>query len=172
MARNWTKAQLEAITDRGHNLLVSAGAGSGKTAVLTERIIRRLTDHENPADITRMLIVTFTKAAAAELKARISSALNEALAEDVSNRRLTRQLMQLDRAKICTIHSFCLDLLREHFAALGIPANFRVADDAESKLLRQNLMNELIEDYYAGSGIPTEYSIDDFGGLADSFSGA
>ena len=109
MARNWTKQQLEAIIDRGHNLLVSAGAGSGKTAVLTERIIRRLCDNENPAEITRMLVVTFTKAAAAELKARISSALNEQLAHDPANRRLARQLMQLDRAKICTIHSFCLD---------------------------------------------------------------
>lgn len=171
MARNWTKQQLEAIIDRGHNLLVSAGAGSGKTAVLTERIIRRLCDNENPAEITRMLVVTFTKAAAAELKARISSALNEQLAHDPANRRLARQLMQLDRAKICTIHSFCLDLLREHFAILGIPADFRVADDAESKLLRQNLMNELIEDYYAGKSIPTEYAIDDFGRLADSLVG-
>ena len=171
MARNWTKQQLEAIVDRGHNLLVSAGAGSGKTAVLTERIIRRLCDNENPAEITRMLVVTFTKAAAAELKARISSALNEQLAHDPANRRLARQLMQLDRAKICTIHSFCLDLLREHFAMLGIPANFRVADDAESKLLRQNLMDELIEDYYTAKSIPTEYAIDDFGRLADSLVG-
>lgn len=171
MARNWTKQQLEAIVDRGHNLLVSAGAGSGKTAVLTERIIRRLCDNENPAEITRMLVVTFTKAAAAELKARISSALNDELARDPSNRRLARQLLQLDRAKICTIHSFCLDLLREHFAMLGIPADFRVADDAESKLLRQNLMDELIEDYYAGKSIPTEYAIDDFGRLADSLVG-
>ena len=171
MARNWTKQQLEAIVDRGHNLLVSAGAGSGKTAVLTERIIRRLCDNENPAEITRMLVVTFTKAAAAELKARISSALNEQLAHDPANRRLARQLLQLDRAKICTIHSFCLDLLREHFAMLGIPADFRVADDAESKLLRQNLMNELIEDYYTAKSIPTEYAIDDFGRLADSLVG-
>lgn len=171
MARNWTKQQLEAIVDRGHNLLVSAGAGSGKTAVLTERIIRRLCDKEKPAEITRMLVVTFTKAAAAELKARISSALNDELAHDPANRRLARQLLQLDRAKICTIHSFCLDLLREHFAMLGIPANFRVADDAESKLLRQNLMDELIEDYYAGKSIPTEYAIDDFGRLADSLVG-
>lgn len=172
MARNWTPSQLEAISNRGHNLLVSAGAGSGKTAVLTERIIRRLCDRDNPADITRMLIVTFTKAAAAELKERISTALNEALASDIGNKRLSRQLMQLDRAKICTIHSFCLDLLRENFAALGLPANFRVADDAESKLLRQNIMNELIEDYYDGSAIPDEYAIDDFAGLSDSFTGA
>ena len=171
MARNWTKQQLEAIMDRGHNLLVSAGAGSGKTAVLTERIIRRLCDNENPAEITRMLVVTFTKAAAAELKARISSALNEQLAHDPANRRLARQLLQLDRAKICTIHSFCLDLLREHFAMLGIPANFRVADDAESKLLRQNLMDELIEDYYTAKSIPSVYAIDDFGRLADSLVG-
>ena len=97
--RTWTKAQSEAISDRGHDLLVSAGAGSGKTAVLTERIIRRLTDRENPLDITRMLIVTFTKAAANELKERISSALSDAAAENPSDRRLTRQLFALERAQ-------------------------------------------------------------------------
>lgn len=168
--RTWTKAQSEAISDRGHDLLVSAGAGSGKTAVLTERIIRRLTDRENPLDITRMLIVTFTKAAASELKERISSALSDAAAENPSDRRLTRQLFALERAQICTIHSFCLDLLRENFSNVGLRADFRIADDAEIKLLESGLMNELIEDYYSGS---TEdgYEIADFEDLADSLTG-
>lgn len=168
--RIWTKAQSEAISDRGHDLLVSAGAGSGKTAVLTERIIRRLTDRENPLDITRMLIVTFTKAAASELKERISSALSDAAAENPSDRRLTRQLFALERAQICTIHSFCLDLLRENFSNVGLRADFRIADDAEIKLLESGLMNELIEDYYSGS---TEdgYEIADFEDLADSLTG-
>lgn len=168
--RIWTKAQSEAISDRGHDLLVSAGAGSGKTAVLTERIIRRLTDRENPLDITRMLIVTFTKAAASELKERISSALSDAAAENPSDRRLTRQLFALERAQICTIHSFCLDLLRENFSNVGLRADFRIADDAEIKLLESGLMNELIEDCYSGN-IENGYEIADFEDLADSLTG-
>ncbi|MDY4434421.1 MAG: helicase-exonuclease AddAB subunit AddA [Candidatus Flemingibacterium sp.] len=168
--RIWTKAQSEAISDRGHDLLVSAGAGSGKTAVLTERIIRRLTDRDNPLDITRMLIVTFTKAAASELKERISSALSDAAAENPSDRRLTRQLFALERAQICTIHSFCLDLLRENFSNVGLRADFRIADDAEIKLLESGLMNELIEDCYSGN-IENGYEIADFEDLADSLTG-
>ena len=168
--RIWTKAQSEAISDRGHDLLVSAGAGSGKTAVLTERIIRRLTDRENPLDITRMLIVTFTKAAASELKERISSALSDAAAENPSDRRLTRQLFALERAQICTIHSFCLDLLRENFSNVGLRADFRIADDAEIKLLESGLMNELIEDCYSGN-IESGCEITDFDDLADSLTG-
>ncbi|MBQ8510844.1 MAG: helicase-exonuclease AddAB subunit AddA [Clostridia bacterium] len=167
MSRNWTKSQLAAITGSGRDLLVSAGAGSGKTAVLTERIIRRLTDDANPGEITRMLIVTFTKAAAAELKERISAALTDALALDPSNKRLSRQLLQLDRAKICTIHSFCLDLLRANPTEAGLPADFRIADDAEIKLLRKSLMNELLEDYFSGAIT----DIEGFEDFADGFVG-
>lgn len=163
MSRNWTKSQLEAIEARGCDLLVSAGAGSGKTAVLTERIIRRLTNDPD-ADITRMLIVTFTKAAAGELRERISSALSDALAADPKNRHLERQLMRLDSAKICTIHSFCLDLLRENFTAAGLSNDFRIADDAEARLLSRSLMNELIEDCYNGK-------ISDFETLSDALTG-
>ncbi len=164
MARNYTKNQLEAIESRGCDLLVSAGAGSGKTAVLTERIIRRLTS-DPEADITRMLIVTFTKAAASELRERISSALSAAIASDPTNKRLSRQLFALDRAKICTIHSFCLDLLREFFTEVGLTADFRIADDTEIRLLRASLMDELIEDCYGGA------YVDDFPALADSLTG-
>ncbi len=170
MPRNWTPSQLSAITTRGCNLLVSAGAGSGKTAVLTERIIRRLTDENDPAEITRMLTVTFTKAAAAELRVRIQSALNDALADQPANRRLVRQMLSLERANICTIHSFCLELLRENFAALGLPSDFRVADDAEITLLSETIMDELIEDYFSGKA-PEKYPITDFESFSDLFTG-
>ncbi len=169
MSHSWTKAQLSAITSSGRDLLVSAGAGSGKTAVLTERIIRRLTDETAPAEITRMLIVTFTKAAAGELKERISAALSDALSKQPKNRRLARQLLALDRAKICTIHSFCLDLLRSGIGDNSLPNGFRIADEAEINLLRKNIMNDLIDDYY--SAIVKDYPIEDFEDFADIFVG-
>lgn len=169
MSRNWTPAQKSAIKAKGRDLLISAGAGSGKTAVLTERIIRRLTDTDSPAEITRMLIVTFTKAAAGELKERISAAIADALSKQPTNRRLARQLTSLDRAKICTIHSFCKELLRENAADIGLPADFRIADDVEITLLRKSIMNELIEDYYSDN-VP-ECSIDNFEDFADIFVG-
>ena len=131
MDKNWTEGQLRAINERGCDLLVSAGAGSGKTAVLTERIIRRLTDETDPGEITRMLVVTFTKAAAGELKERIGAAVAEALAKQPKNKRLARQLTALDRAKISTIHSFCLDILRENPDSSELSAGFRIADAAE-----------------------------------------
>ncbi len=170
MARQWTEQQLCAIEASGRDLLVSAGAGSGKTAVLTERIIRRLTNEEKPADISRMLIVTFTKAAAGELKERISRAIEEKLAENPKNRHLERQLLALDRAMICTIHSFCLELIREWSDELGMRADFSIADQAEITLLRKSIMNELIDDYFADAveGFP----IEDFGAFADTFVGA
>ncbi len=148
MSREWTSSQLEAIEYRGSDLLVSAGAGSGKTAVLTERIIRRLIN-DPESDVTKMLIVTFTKAAASELRERISAALSEAIAADPMNKHLNRQLMRLDSAKICTIHSFCLELLRESFTSAGLSADFRVADEAEIRLLKKSIMTELIEDLYS-----------------------
>ncbi len=163
MPRNWTPSQLDAIESRGSDLLVSAGAGSGKTAVLTERIIRRLVNDPD-ADVRRMLIVTFTKAAAGELRERISSALSDAIAADPANKRLNRQLIRLDQAKICTIHSFCLDTLRENFTAAGLSADFRVADDAEIRLLRRSLAAELIEDAYSGK-------IENFERLSDALTG-
>lgn len=163
MSRNWTSSQLEAIEYRGSDLLVSAGAGSGKTAVLTERIIRRLIDDPD-SDVTRMLIVTFTKAAAGELRERISAALSDAIAADPKSKHLNRQLMRLDSAKICTIHSFCLDILRESFTAAGLSADFRVADEAEIRLLRKSMMTELIEDCY-------QKSTDGFERLSDALTG-
>lgn len=165
----WTDAQKSAIETEGRDLLVSAGAGSGKTAVLTERIIRHLTDAEHPADLGRMLIVTFTHAAATELKERISSALTKALASRPGDRRLARQLLSLDRAKISTIHSFCLDILRENASEAGLNAGFRIADSVEIELLRTSIMNEVIDDYYS-CGVEG-YPIENFEAFADAFVG-
>lgn len=154
MAENkvtWTAAQKAAIEERDKTLLVSAAAGSGKTAVLTERIIRRLTDKENPGDISRMLIVTFTKAAAGELKTRIAGAIGKAVAADPKNKYLRRQLLLLSSAKICTIHSFCLDVIKKNLKALGLPESISVANDVEMLILRREIMNDVINSAYNGT---------------------
>jgi len=148
MATNWTPAQRHAMETKGRNLLLSAAAGSGKTATLTARIIRSLTADEHPADISRLLIVTFTRAAAGELKTRISAALSQALAEHPGNRHLTQQLISIGSAPICTIDSFCLSLVRSHFQSLSLPPDFRLADETELAVLRRSVMEELIEEYY------------------------
>ena len=148
MERIWTEAQSAAINIHHKTLLVSAAAGSGKTATLTERIIRSITDPKHPSDISKMLIVTFTRAAAEELKSRIFAALSDALAKDPTNRHLTNQLIKLGSANICTIDSFCLNLLRSNFSALGLPAAFRIADETELELLSISAMEEAIEVFY------------------------
>ncbi len=148
MSRKWTEAQSAAIKIHHKTLLVSAAAGSGKTATLTERIIRSITDPDSPADVSRMLIVTFTRAAAEELKTRIFHALSEALAKDPANRYLASQLVKLGSARICTIDSFCLDLLRSNFSLLGLPASFRIADETEIELLSHSVMEEVIDFFY------------------------
>ena len=148
MARNWTPAQSAAMSTLGRTLLISAAAGSGKTATLTERIIRRLTHPERPADLSRMLIVTFTRAAAAELKERISAALSEAIAKDPGNRHLQRQLIGLGGAHISTIDAFCREPVKASFAILGLPASTRIADEAELQPLCERIMGDLIDEYY------------------------
>ncbi len=148
MARNWTPAQSAAMSTLGRTLLISAAAGSGKTATLTERIIRRLTDPEHPAELSRMLIVTFTRAAAAELKERISSALSEAIAKDPGNRHLQRQLIGLGGAHISTIDAFCREPVKANFAVLGLPASTRIADEAELRPLCEKVMGDLIDEFY------------------------
>ncbi len=148
MATNWTIPQLDAINTRDRELLISAAAGSGKTATLTERIIRSLTDENSPRDISRMLIVTFTKKAAGELRQRIFSAITDALAADPQNRYLSNQLIKIGSAKICTIDSFYFDLIKENFSSLGLPPNIRIADSAQMALLKKELMNEIINKYY------------------------
>ena len=148
MARNWTPAQSAAMSTLGRTLLISAAAGSGKTATLTERIIRRLTNLEHPAELSRMLIVTFTRAAAAELKERISSALSEAIAKDPGNHHLQKQLIGLGGAHISTIDAFCREPVKTNFAALGLPASTRIADEAELRPLCERVMGDLIDEFY------------------------
>ena len=144
----WTKAQRAAIDDRGGALLVSAAAGSGKTAVLTERAVQLITDPEHPADADRLLIVTFTNAAAAELRARIGQALLRKSQQSPANAALRRQRMLLQRAPICTIDAFCLDLLRKHFQALDIPPDFSPADPGSIEILRASALSETLENAY------------------------
>lgn len=148
MAREWTIPQKDAMNTRNKTLLVSAAAGSGKTATLTERIIRRITDKNDPADISKMLIVTFTRSAAAELRDRIFAALGKALASTEDKRHISSQIMKIGSAKICTIDSFYLDMIKSNFSLLGIPASFRLADDAEYMILARNAMDESIDEMY------------------------
>ena len=148
MERNWTPAQSAAMGTLGRTLLISAAAGSGKTATLTERIIRRLTDPVAPADLSRLLIVTFTRAAAAELRERISGALTEAIGRDPGNRHLQDQLIGLGGAHISTIDAFCREPVKAHFAELGLPAASRIADDAELLPLCEGTMGEIIDEFY------------------------
>ena len=148
MGRTWTPSQEAAMAIDGKTLLVSAAAGSGKTSVLTERIIRKLTDTEHPADLSRMLIVTFTRAAAAELKGRIAKALTEAMATDPENAHLSRQLFLLGSAQISTIDAFFQKAVRANFERLSLPASFRMADEAEVLPIATEIMDGLLEEYY------------------------
>lgn len=144
----WTKQQLEAIEERNSNLLVAAAAGSGKTAVLVERIIQRITDKDNPIDIDRLLIVTFTNAAAAQMRERIATALTKKIDEGIDIKYLQRQLTLLNKANITTIHSFCLDIIRKNFHCVDIDPGFRIADETEVVLLKLESLEELFESMY------------------------
>ena len=144
----WTKDQQTAIENRGGTLLVSAAAGSGKTAVLVERVLTRLTDPHDPVDIDRLLLVTFTNAAAAEMRERIGAALAQAAARDPQDTRLRRQLFLVHRAKITTVHALCLSLAREQAAALGIAPDFRLMDAQEGKILRAEVLEEVLDAAY------------------------
>lgn len=162
MSKSWTAAQKCAIGTRDKSLLVCAAAGSGKTATLTERIIESLTDKTNPVDIDRMLVVTFTRAAAAELKQRISSALSGALAKDPSNKRLSEQMVKMPSAAICTIDSFYLDIVRSNFDKLELSPSFTTAEESELHLLSLSVMEDVIDDFYESHG-------DSFSQIAECF---
>ncbi len=164
--RRWTEEQLSAINTRDKTLLVSAAAGSGKTATLTERIIRQLTDSENPIGIDSLLVVTFTNAAAAELRAKISRALAEAVEKSPENKTLRDQLYLLPSAKIRTIDSFCNDILKNNCDRVGVPPNYRIADTAEGELLAISILEGLIEAVYNGE-LPEVASPEEFEQLAD-----
>ena len=147
--RIWNSDQLSAITSFGGNILVSAAAGSGKTAVLVERVIRMLTDSKNPVDADRLLIVTFTKLAAAEMQSRINAELSRLLAENPDSPLLSRQLLLMERAHIGTIHSFCLEIVRENTSVLGLMPDPSIADDDEAADLSFAALEETIEKYYS-----------------------
>jgi len=149
LSNQWTREQLEAIESRGQNLLVADAAGAGKTSVLVERIVRLITDPVQPVDVDRLLVVTFTNAAAAEMRERIGRSLREALARQPDSRHLHRQLALLGRAGISTLHSFCLDLLRQHYYRVDLDPSFRVADETETVMLQAEALEELFERRYA-----------------------
>ncbi len=149
MERNWTNEQRLAIRARGGNLLVCAAAGSGKTAVLVERVICRLCDPIAPLSADRLLVVTFTRAAAAEIRQRIADALADRLAKEPDNEHLAKQQMLLPFAKICTIDAFCSLLVHEHFAALELSPDFKNADEGELQLLSEEAMRDTLEERYA-----------------------
>lgn len=148
MAVVWTEEQQKVIDLRNRNILVSAAAGSGKTAVLVERIISRLTRENPPLDVDRLLIMTFTDAAAAEMKERIGLAIEKALEADPKNKHLKKQSVLIHTAKIMTIHSFCSSVIREYFHTIDLDPGFRVAEEGELKLLKQEVMKELLETHY------------------------
>ena len=165
--RRWTDEQLSAINERKKTLLVSAAAGSGKTATLTERIIRSLLDEENPIDISSMLIVTFTKAAANELGVKVRRALEEAVRENPENKDLQRQLYMLPTAKIRTIDAFCADILRSNTDVCGISPGYRLADKAEEELLAKSILDGMIDSAYSGE-LTEVASAEEFDRLTDS----
>ncbi len=162
----WTKEQLEAITQKGCNLLVAAAAGAGKTAVLVERIIRKISDLENPIDIDSLLVVTFTNAAAAEMRERIGHALEEALEANPSSEHLQKQLTLLGKASITTLHSFCLEVIRSNFHVIELDPVFRIADETETTLMKLDILEELFEAQYE-EGTSTE----DFLKLVECYGG-
>lgn len=145
-----TTEQKQVVEARDASLLVAAAAGSGKTAVLVRRMIEKVLDEEHPSDIDRMLIVTFTNAAASEMRERIGKALEEALLERPNHLHLQRQLLLLHNAQITTIHSFCLSVLRENFHLVSVDPGFRIAEEAELALLRSDVLAGLLEERYAG----------------------
>ncbi|MDX5680469.1 helicase-exonuclease AddAB subunit AddA, partial [Clostridioides difficile] len=144
----WTKEQLEVIESRECNLLVAAAAGSGKTAVLVERIIQMITSRENPIDIDKLLVVTFTNAAASEMRERIGDAIGKALDENPENKHLQNQLVLLNKSSITTIHSFCLDVIKSNFHRVSLDPNFRIGDQTECAILKQEAIEEVFEDLY------------------------
>lgn len=156
MARQWTEAQKQAIEARNGTVLVSAAAGSGKTAVLVERVIERITDAENPVDIEKLLIVTFTKAAAAEMKERISKRLYEMICEQPKNQYLKRQKMYLPNAQISTMDSFCGKLVKENFEKADVAPDYTMLSDIEHDMLKREVINEVLEELYSLPKAETE----------------
>ncbi len=144
----WTEAQQKVIDSRNKNLLVSAAAGSGKTAVLVERIISMISEGEEPIDIDHLLVVTFTNAAAAQMRDRIGKALDKKLLTDPDNKHLQKQVSLLQSANITTIHSFCLNVIRNYFHWIDLDPSFKLADETENTLLKSDVMSDVLERWY------------------------
>lgn len=161
-AVNWTEEQSRVIESRGKNLLVSAAAGSGKTAVLVERIIRMVTEGDDPPGIDELLVMTFTNAAAAEMRERIGAAIEQKLREDPGNEHLQMQATLVHHAQITTIDSFCLNVIREHFNLLDLDPAFRIGDEGELLLMRADVMAELLEDAYASENPSFSHFVETF----------
>ncbi len=142
----WTDEQLLAINEKGKNILVAAAAGSGKTAVLVERIINKVINEG--VDIDKILVVTFTNAAASEMRERILDAIYSKIEENPDDTNMQKQLSLINKASICTIHSFCLDVIRNNFYELDISANFRVADTSEIEMIKQEVIEDIFEEKY------------------------
>ena len=167
MMRNWTENQLDAITARDGSVIVSAAAGSGKTAVLVERCMRLLTDPERRVDADRLLVVTFTRAAAAEMKDRLSKALGALIRSTPDNAGLIRQQRLLQKAKICTVDSFCSSLLKEFFYLLDIDRNFRVADAGELSVIRADAMRMTLDTMYTEGSDAFHHIVETFASAKD-----
>ncbi|MDF2986291.1 MAG: recombination helicase AddA [Eubacterium sp.] len=144
----WTNEQKAAITEKDCNLLVAAAAGAGKTAVLVERIIQKIIDEKNPVDIDSLLVVTFTNAAATEMRERIGAAISSAIEANKDSKNIHRQLALLNKASITTIHSFCLEVIRNNFQSIDIDPKFRILDETEASLMKLETLNELFEEIY------------------------
>lgn len=162
MERKWTPAQKSAIDIRDCNVLVSAAAGSGKTAVLVERIISMITDPDKNIDIDRLVVVTFTKAAAAQMKDKIRKALDSMLDENPGDVNLLRQITLLNNAQITTIDSFCLWIIRNHFPEVNLDPGFRIMDEGEKKLIENDVLEDVLEEFYAEAD-------EEFFNLVDAF---
>ena len=144
--RKWTEEQKQAINLTGANILVSAAAGSGKTSVLVERIINKIVNEK--VDIDKILVVTFTNAAASEMRQRIMDEIYRKIEENPNDENLQRQLLLINKANISTIHSFCLNVIRNNFFQIGFSSNFRVGDETEIEIMKQEVMEELFEEKY------------------------
>lgn len=167
MATRWTEEQLSAIETIGCNLLVAAAAGSGKTAVLVERIIRIITNEENSVDIDSLLVVTFTSAAASEMRERIGDAISKTLEKNPNSKILQRQLALLNKSNITTMHSFCLDIIKNNFHVIDLDPNFRIGDDTECTLLKVDILSDLFEDKYDEGDEVFLKVVEAFGGSKD-----
>ncbi len=157
MATRWTAEQNSAIVSKNQNLLLSAAAGSGKTAVLVERIISRITDENDPMDADRLLVVTFTNAAANEMRDRIIGALEKRIEQDPKNKFYARQLTLVKSAKITTIDSFCIDVLRKYFVEADLSPDFGIADPTECKVLLEEALDNVINEMYDDEKFGTDF---------------